>query len=389
MKSNFSYKNQQTPVIAIIGGGPAGSATALALMQSLAATQGYQADRCQVHLYDMSSGVDRDPPGNISPAVTPVLKKLCIEDIVNNGDIRFSGRANNAQRSSEPLKSNEFTPISQESDCTLNAEKLDQQLLDRAIEAGVQLHQGWRLIDVKQGNGRTHLDFSFNEELQKTVKADFVVDATGKVSAFARSLNVCRKVFDEVTFLCTVVDIPAGEDNHQHTFVEAVDQGWWYAARLPNNKMIVTFCADKKNIKHYQWDKPRQWLALLKQTTWLRQNVPQTLFNIPIEALDISIQIEPSSLLSAVCGEGWLAVGDAASSYEPFTSGGMTKAVTHGEIAGSAIAKLLTQHRPDALLAYQKQVVDDFNQHVGTSNELNNNDNRFAEAKFWYKRLSG
>ena len=118
------------------------------------------------------------------------------------------------------------------------------------------------MTGVNDVQGGKHLDFSVQKKAKSTIKADFVVDATGKAAAFSRRLNVYRNVFDDVIFLCAVIDLPEDCKILPHTLVESVSEGWWYAARLPDNKMMVTFCTDQESMKTHNWQSPSHWLRL-------------------------------------------------------------------------------------------------------------------------------
>lgn len=386
--------SQQPRVIAIIGGGPAGAATALSLQQSLAAAQAEQPLSYQIHLFNMdrnggNAGDSRSLTRvgeSIPPAATPVLKRLGIEALVKQSNIHVVCPGSISLWNSNKPEHNDFMLDLDGLGYHLDRVKFDAQLLERAAQSGVELHQGWRLAGVNEVAGSKHLNFTVEGKAAPSIAADYVVDATGNGSVFTRSMNVCRNTFDDVIFLSAFVAIPEGEKILPHTFVEAVEQGWWYAARLPNNKMIITFCTDRQNIKQDSWNEPKQWLALLKQTKWLRKNVPASLFNSS-EAIAIGIHSAPSSLLSAVCGADWLAVGDAASCYDPITSAGITKALMHGELAGAAIARLLTQQNTEAVLDYQQHVFADFNRYADLRNQLYRSENRFTDSGFWRRRL--
>ena len=186
---------------------------------------------------------------------------------------------------------------------------------------------------VNQTAGQQQLDFAVNGEQVKTFNADFVVDASGKAGVFTRHLEVFRNTFDDVVYLCAFIDLPVDYSITSHTFVEAVEHGWWYAAQLPGNKMIVTFCTDRQNLKAHDWQQLEKCQQLLRQSLWISKNVPQQLLRRGEPMPAILIQNALSSLLSAVCSKDWLAVGDAACSYDPITSAGITKALMHGELA--------------------------------------------------------
>ena len=380
---------QKEWTIAILGGGPAGTSTALSFLQSLATLtpKGEPAHRCQVHLFDCPRSSNIRVGETIPPAATPVLRQLGVQDIVETGDSHLDCPGSISLWNSEKPGHNDFLLDIVGRGYHLNRERFDAQLLAKACAAGVTHHQGWRLTGVSDVRGRKHLDFSVQKKTKSSIEADFVVDATGKAAAFSRRLNVCRNVFDDVILLCAFIDLPEGCKILPHTLVESVPEGWWYAARLPGNKMIVTFCTDQEAIKDHHWQTPSRWLSLLQKTKWLGRTLSAVLTTLSTDSLHIVSHSAPSSLLSSVYGEDWLAVGDAASSYDPITSAGITKALQHGHQAGKALATLATGGKQQALKAYQNRVFDDFGQYVRVRNELYRSEKRFSNSKFWLRRL--
>jgi flavin-dependent dehydrogenase len=382
--------------IAIIGGGPAASATALSLMNSLSGPEAPRTSCCAVHIFCDDNHDCVRIGETIPPAATPILRRLNLQHLIeDNGDHLVCPGSISLWNSDIPGH-NDFMLDVVGRGYHLDRQKFDRQLLSEAESAGVKVHRGWRLTGAREVDDRLQLDFSTagnddsaagTAEPGNRVIANFAVDATGKPAAFARRLDVARNTFDEVLFLCGLFDLPENTDMLPLTFVEAVEHGWWYMARLPQNKMIVTFCTDAEAVKAHQWQSAERWLQLLQQTKWLQQNMPASILREPASALNIIIQAAPSAILSAVCGPSWLAVGDAASSYDPITSAGITKALAHGELAGSAIATWLAAGSPDGLKDYQARVFDDFNEYTRVRSLLYRSETRFPKSLFWQKRL--
>ena len=374
--------------IAILGGGPAGSATALSLIQSLATAGADHENTYDIHIFNHQRNTPVRVGESIPPAATPVLKRLGVADIIEQGDIHIDCPGSISLWDSDTPGHNDFLFDIVGQGYHLDRQTFDAQLLSKAKNSGIIFHDGWKLTDVNQAQDQHELIFSVEgSEPYHTINADFVVDATGKSAAFARRLEVCRNVLDDVTFLCTFVDLADDENISSHTYVEAVAEGWWYAARLPNNKMIITFCSDKQGIAKHHFNQAELWLQQLKQTQWVQKNIPQSLLTVSANELELMTQSAPSSLLSAVGGDNWLAVGDAASSCDPITSAGITKALIQGEQAGIAIAKLYTDPDPTAIHAYQHQVFSDFKQYAAVRTHLYRSETRFTDSGFWQRRL--
>ena len=379
-------ENGSKRTIAILGGGPAGSATALSLLQALKASNSPLADSTNIHLYHSPRKESLRVGETIPPAATTVLRRLGVSDIIENNSAHIECPGSISVWGSEQPGHNDFFFDLAGHGYHLNRTTFDSQLLDKAKQAGVIFHQGERLSGVRKHRGKRLLNFSNDRNESHQLEADFVVDATGRGAAFLRRLKVYRNTFDEVIFLCAFIDVPKDSDISAHTFVESVPQGWWYAARLPGDKMIITFCCDKQSMESEGCDNPTQWLSLLKQTKWVSKNIPYSLFHAPASTLEVITQHAPSSLMSAVSGQDWIAVGDAAGSCDPITSAGITKALMQGEQAGIAIAKHLSQQNSNALQCYQQQVVADFKQYVSVRGTLYGSEPRFADSPFWSRR---
>ncbi len=99
------------------------------------------------------------------------------------------------------------------------------------------------------------------------------------------------------------------------TLVEAVRDGWWYSALLPNGEVVVAFMTDAdiygrvSKYSRYFWN---QQLQRTKHTkTHLNAGVPVSVSQI------VSAN---SSRLDKTAGKNWLAVGDAAMAFDPLSS---------------------------------------------------------------------
>ncbi len=377
----FDVLKTSKKVIAIIGGGPAASATALSLLKGLdKADAGYA-----VHIFDAAHQADIRVGESIPPAATPVLMRLGLSHVLDEGHMCCPGSM--SLWNDDQPGYNDFMMDASGRGYHLNRAKFDKQLLAEAYCKGVTIHQGWRLTGAAGSEHGSRLVFSTADKGEQMVQADFVVDATGKPAAFARRMNVARNTLDEVVFLCALFDIAGEEDIPAHTLVEAVPEGWWYAARLPEGKMIVTFCTDADVMKQGRLQQFDKWQTLLRNTKWLQEKLPAGVLTAASDKIEIHIQSAPSAILSAVCGPNWLAVGDAASSYDPITSAGITKALMQAEQAGSAITAHVVGNDTEALQAYQARVFEDFNAYVKLRHQLYGGESRFADATFWRRRL--
>jgi flavin-dependent dehydrogenase len=112
------------------------------------------------------------------------------------------------------------------------------------------------------------------------------------------------------------------------TVVEAVESGWWYAATLPGGRAIATLMTDPQLVG-------RDFRARFRRTLAATEITREYLGDIDDEEISV---VECSTWLRApVAADGLVAVGDAASTYDPLSSLGICKALESGTRAARAI----------------------------------------------------
>ena len=95
----------------------------------------------------------------------------------------------------------------------------------------------------------------------------------------------------------------------------------------------------------------------------------------------------PSFLLDTVVGDDWLAVGDAASAFDPISSQGIQKALVDGRLAGKAIADYLRAGE-GSLVGYQSSIASRFEQYRRGRRYFYDLEKRWPTSRFWTKRRS-
>ncbi|MEJ2526365.1 MAG: NAD(P)/FAD-dependent oxidoreductase [Desulfuromonadales bacterium] len=363
--------------ILILGGGPAGSATAVALSQ-----HGIDAE-----LILAFKEKSRDPIGEtIPPAATHAMKQLGLEGLLDE-NIHLPCPGSASIWGSETPGHNDFFIDPTGKGFHLDRARFDADLRRAAGQAGTQLQSGWRLQKVEALSKKYRLWFSTPQKEMTPVEADLVIDATGQAAAFARRLGVARNLFDEVISVCAFINATCEPPESAHTFIQTRDIGWWYGARLPGKRGIVALCTDRQTLQAHSLADPEQWRTALTQTKWFKEQMQQQLGSLLPESSRLFLKPAPSAILSNVIGPNWLAVGDAASSYDSMTSAGITKALLQAHQAGQAVAEWLRDGSGHALHDFQNQVFDDFNQYMQLHQQHYRSETRFGQSAFWRNRL--
>ena len=358
----------------IVGGGVAGCATALGLARA--------------GMPDVLVLEARDAPGfrvgeTVPPACASVLHRfglwetfLAADHVPSPGTCASWGKAD--------LGYNDFLLDPERRGWHLDRPRFEAMLAEAVTDRGGTLLRGMRLRDVApRAGGGWSLGLEHGGGVSR-VDAGFLVDASGAAAAAARRLGVARNAIDCLMVIHAVFDLDEPAAVPARTFLEAAEYGWWYAARLPGGQLIAALSTDRPTLRESRLAEPAVWHAALRRT----QHVAPLLARGQASGTpDPDIAIAPSAILSRVTGPLWTAVGDAASSYDPLTSQGITKALLDGEAAAGAIAASLTLG--DApLLAWQDQVFAGFNRYLELRRHLYGLERRWPEAAFWRRPLT-
>src|SRR5262249_32178192 len=140
-------------------------------------------------------------------------------------------------------------------------------------------------------------------------------------------------------------------------------------------QLLLAFYSDAACIKAGQLQNSRQWRALLaasRHTAALAQHTqPPTSRIASFPA--------PSYCLDQVGGQDWLAIGDAASAYDPITSQGICKALANGWLAAEVI------RAQSGLERYAQTIQTDYRRYLALRRYLYSLEQRWPQAPFWKK----
>jgi flavin-dependent dehydrogenase len=216
---------------------------------------------------------------------------------------------------------------------------------------------------------------------QSAFRGAFIVDATGRRSVLARARGARHLALDQlvalVLFLGVDSSLPAPDS---YTAIEACEQGWWYTALLPHGEIVAMFMTDASLLRQTGW-------RTLEQSLELASRAPYTAGRIsgarPLGPP--AVHAAASQRLDRFAGDGWLAVGDAASTFDPLSSQGIGKALRAGITASLAICQHLAGN-PGALTAYEARMHNEYEHYLGRRTEYYALEQRWPQAPFWRAR---
>ncbi|HYP25473.1 MAG TPA: tryptophan 7-halogenase, partial [Blastocatellia bacterium] len=214
-----------------------------------------------------------------------------------------------------------------------------------------------------------------------SMKAAFVVDATGKRAAFARGQGARKVLSDLLLGAFVFFDLDEARPLAEtYTLVEAWEEGWWYSAPLPGSKVVVACMSDADMMKRAGLSDPSEWLASLARTRHTAKRVAHAK-----PAGRPSVHVAYSHRLDRVTGDRWLASGDAASAFDPLSSQGIFKALRSGVFASYAILDYFKGTR-SGLDKYEEIVAREFEDYLETWMDFYGRERRWERSEFWRRR---
>ena len=302
--------------VVILGGGPAGTATALSLAQhdptlSVAVVEASDYERPRIG-------------ETLIPIAQPLLMQLGVWERFN-AESHLATYGTCSAWGSDELAENEFIYTPHNRGWHLDRRSFDAMLARAAVERGVSLYTSSLLTASDEaGDGNWRLSVQRQDAHAAHMLARFVVDATGRRAAFARRRGARKLILDHL--LGVYVFFRAADEGlaaDHTTLVEACEPGWWYTALLPD----------------------------------------------------------------ALTGEGWLAVGDAAATFDPLSSQGIFKALRSGVLASYAILDYFKGNRA-GLARYATLLAQEYESYLETRSEYYGRERRWPQSRFWQRRHS-
>lgn len=360
--------------VIILGGGPAGSATAVALAQS-----GLSALIVERTQYDVSRIGETLPP-----AIKPLLVSLDVWETFLR-DAHVSSPAVQSAWGSNELYSQEHIYNPYGPGWHVDRARFDAMLASRAEEAGVSLitkaELGSRINDA---GGNWQVEISSNNRKTR-FEARLFVDATGRSSFFAGSRGVRRIAVDHLVGVINILETENDETAYQYpTLIEASEEGWWYSAELPDARLVLAYMTDADLYAKGQRQNADYWSQMLKRTIHTRSRV---------SGLDLSqccprVVSANSSRLAQTADHNWLAVGDAAMAFDPLAGQGIYKALESGLLGAKVIREHLSGNAStsSAMGDYVEARNRDFDQYLQLRRVFYARENRWPQSVFWQRR---
>ena len=331
--------------VLIVGAGPAGIASALAL----------HARGLRVVVAERRLRGTRGTPGETLPGrVRSVLAALGIADVLD--DRGASPIHTHRARWGAALRERSLRYDPHGHAWQVDRERFDELLRIRASERGIDLRPGMRCTSVvaETGGWRITLD---QDRGRSSLRAAFVVDATGRSAFVARRLGAQRARCDCSVALIAGMLGPAA--SRGSTLVEVCPAGWWYATTLASDDVAINLVTDAALMPPSASGRAAAFLEHLATAPL----IGRYLAGCGSPAWLRVVSAAPA-MTSPMAGDGWLATGDASAVHDPLAFSGVTRALEQGQSSAAAIAAwlggdrlALDRHRAAAEADYHAHLV--------------------------------
>jgi len=259
----------------------------------------------------------------------------------------------------------------------LDRVRFDRMLLESAATTGAHVYSGARMEAwQREESGIWVLRTQINGE-SSCLRAKLLIDATGRSSKLGSGLGVRKQVCDRLISLAAFTSNASTSD--PRTLIEACQDGWWYFAPLPNGRAASTFFTDSDLLPRGMDHLRQFWKNRLAETRLISAVMPVD------EDLSLFAVSCATTKLDHAAGDGWLAVGDAAQSYDPLSGQGVMRALTSGIAAADAIAR----RRSGDIHAFNVFGMDtnlQFERYQADCALYYARESRWADSVFWRRR---
>lgn len=297
----------ESPSVLVLGGGPAGGFAALELARR----------RCHVELLEGQPAVAWKIGETLPPEARIHLQRLNYLDQVHRqqhlpcyGVVSVWG---DSVATEKDFISNPYGHGWQ-----LDRVQFESELLKAVVAAGGKVHLGIGDPIIKRVSAGWQV-----ESTSRSWRGDWLLDCTGRHGALVRQEGGVYEQLDDMVSVFAIARTLQQSDHDSRTYVEALPHGWCYSALMPNRTRIVAMQMDRDFLPassatiDWLWDQLSNGWAIRQLLEFYHYEFCGLPRILPAH----------SGRFQRCAGSNWLAVGDAAMTFDPLSGQGTAKAL--------------------------------------------------------------
>jgi flavin-dependent dehydrogenase len=211
------------------------------------------------------------------------------------------------------------------------------------------------------------------------IEARLLIDASGRGARPLRAFAGAPVSADRL--ICAWLHAPLSEEAAEITYTESAEDGWWYSAPLPDGRRLLAFHTDSDLARGGGASFP------LVERALATPDLAAAIADADLaKAGSMRLCAAHGGRLASAAGPGWLAIGDAAMSFDPLSSQGLFHALYTGMKGGEAAARMLAgdDEAGPAFAAALEPVWEAYQFHRALYYGM---ERRWPDAPFWRRRL--
>lgn len=355
--------------VVVLGGGPAGTSSAIALRGAGLSVAILEGTRYECIRFGETL------PG----AVVRPLARLGVWETFLAANHQPAHTIKSVWSSDEPYEndsiSNPYGP-----GWHVDRRRFDSMLAEIAEAGGSTVHRGTRISSCERKSTGEWQLYARTEDVVTSLSANWVIDATGRSAWLARQLGIRRRVYDRLVAMVAFGKSP--DPAESYTVIEACEDGWWYSAALPGCATVTAFFTDSDLVTGDHIQRANCWGERLRNT-----HLVSTFVTVIDRSEPLRIVAASTAKLDRAAGDHWLAVGDAAQSGDPLSGQGVTVALESGLEAARVILSNRTDDRY-ALKVFGSELDSRFEKFRSHQENYYSRVARWPDSTFWARRIN-
>ena len=217
--------------------------------------------------------------------------------------------------------------------------------------------------------------------------ARFVIDATGRKALIARK-EAHRVKLDKLicayNYFC---QMDKSFEPSVGPLIEACADGWFYSSVLPERRMVVCWFtdADLMTPAKTRVQRNQGWYEQLRTSNVTRRRLVSAGYELDRPEYPNHFYADASTQRMAhLYGRNWVAVGDAAMTFDPLSSHGMVSAVWSGKKAAQAVIDGF-DGSSESLADYAQTFLQGFQTYSNDRRRYYGVEKRY-DSEFWRRR---
>jgi flavin-dependent dehydrogenase len=359
--------------VLIVGAGPAGSAAAQMLARH----------GVRVVVWESAIGHEWKVGETLPPASRPLLEQLGVWDKLS-ADGHLPSYGNVSAWGTSTLAATDFIFHAGGHGWQIDRRQFDRRLATAACEAGAVIYYSTQYLEAQEAAPGWLVRGLCNGN-PMCLTARWIIDASGRKSVVSRTFGAKRRAADKLVGVYAVqsANLPSGPcDVDSRTLVEAVPDGWWFSILTPQGTRTVTLLSDGDLLKRQN----------THDASWFRHkmlatvHVQQVLQRYGYQLNDAPTTVSACGARTIPCGAcGWLAIGDAACSFDPLSGRGILHCIQSGIDAAQAISSDLAG-MPKAIQRYHATIEATWSAYRRNRLAYYRQEPRWSDRVFWKRR---